>query len=178
MEAGQIDWDLTFKAQRQQKLCTLYAGVSLQLFVIFKLGSLTDVSLSVQIEAKVPELRLFQNGWATEFLVKEIFHGHKCYSSRKGRRATRITCTTTNSDGPRRPQPPQELAEEDEEPRPFTISHERDNDGEFEALYSSQRRWPLREQAEEGEELTMPHRPSQTVTFEHAADSDMYPAWE
>jgi hypothetical protein len=29
MEAGQIDWDLTFKAQRQQKLCTLYAGVSL-----------------------------------------------------------------------------------------------------------------------------------------------------
>ena len=32
MEAGQIDWDLTFKAQRQQKLCTLYAGVSCQIY--------------------------------------------------------------------------------------------------------------------------------------------------
>ena len=73
-------------------------------------------------------LKLFQNGWATEYLVKEIFHTHKAYTNRRGR----IPRTTTNSCGPQRPWPLHTRAREDEEPR-HTRSDDRDDDDE--ALY-------------------------------------------
>jgi hypothetical protein len=45
--------------------------------------------LSIQIEEKLPQLKQFRNNWATEFLVKENFNGHKGYSRRRGRQIAR-----------------------------------------------------------------------------------------
>lgn len=41
--------------------------------------------LSVQVEEKVPMLKQFRNSWATEYIVKDVFNGHKGYLSRKRR---------------------------------------------------------------------------------------------
>ena len=87
----------------------------------------------------MPALKLFQNGWATEYLVKEIFHTHKTYANKMTRRRPR---TTTDSGGPQRRQPLHTQAQEDEEPRQFIRSDDRDDDDE--ALY---------EPANEDEEL-------------------------
>lgn len=51
--------------------------------LLFHLRCLTYCSL--QIEAEFPQLRRFQNNWATEFLAKEAFNAHKTYLNCKDR---------------------------------------------------------------------------------------------
>ena len=126
-------------------------------------------SLSVQVEAKIPELKRFQNGWATEFLVKEIFQAHKCYSSRKRRNVH----TTTRLNGSRQQRQP--LPERDEEPRQFITSINRDdNDG---ALYSPHQ--PLHELTDEEDDDAL-YTPRRRQAFFEPANDYEAPgtAWE
>ena len=42
--------------------------------------------LSMQIEEELPALKLFRNGWASEYLVKDSFNGRRAYASVKNRK--------------------------------------------------------------------------------------------
>ena len=47
--------------------------------------------LSVQVEEKLPMLKRFRNSWAAEYIVKDVFNGHKSYLSRKKRLVSRAS---------------------------------------------------------------------------------------
>jgi hypothetical protein len=78
IHAARLDWGVSWKSQRPQKLSKLINAVKLSIVHQRK-----RADLNIQIEETHPLLRQFRNSWATIFLLKEAFTGRKAYMHSK-----------------------------------------------------------------------------------------------
>jgi hypothetical protein len=76
LTAGRLVWDKSWLKQSHDHVNTLYHVVCSSLFCLIRANPIAPPS---QVESQHPDLKLFANHWATEFLLKESFTNHLGY---------------------------------------------------------------------------------------------------